>query len=543
MLTKLLHICGLYLGPENELMPAQADNPDGFWEHLGFVALNDELLNELGGAWDLPPKADEKFTHARLDPLRMKARLLIEGFHSASVWGWKDPRNSLTLPFWQDLLPRLKTLIIVRNPLEVAYSMRERNGTSYSFGLRLWEIYNRRVIETLSEHERLVTHYDLFFEDAETELRRIVRFIGLPDGEVNSAAALITAQRRHTHFTIDQMIDARVSADVIELYRALIAEADQGASASARKRNNGKIANTPKTAKPGEADLLPGGVSRLNALVPERETVRRELALRRGAEAGHLAQIENLEREIRQLTLHLARQDGRISEMEASAARHEKERAEYQTQIRQFEANLQESQSEIEKIREHFVQTNQLLHAKTTSLAESEARGDDLQSRLRQQLQATRKLSRLLVETDHAAARLRSSRRWQIANPVAAVKAIFSPAHSSLGYGHLEKIVSAYREWRTTHPEVTAIDDQIRPLISAAASALAQKGAPRATSSAGVYEPLVPTRPIEFPVQVNAAVHGYNHDDTTGQGILSTSGIADGSSAAKDAVSLTHNRG
>ena len=54
----------------------------------------------------------------------MKARLLIEGFDSAGVWGWKDPRNSLTLPFWQDLLPGLKTLIMVRNPLEVAHSMK-----------------------------------------------------------------------------------------------------------------------------------------------------------------------------------------------------------------------------------------------------------------------------------------------------------------------------------------------------------------------------------------------------------------------------------
>src|SRR5207248_2089696 len=141
---------------------------EGFWEHLGFVAVNDELLNELGGAWDLPPKADEDFTDPRLDPLRMKARLLIEGFDLASVWGWKDPRNSLTLPFWQNLLPGLKTLIMVRNPLEVAYSMRERNGTSYSFGLRLWEIYNRRLIEAATGQQQLVTHYDLFFEDAES---------------------------------------------------------------------------------------------------------------------------------------------------------------------------------------------------------------------------------------------------------------------------------------------------------------------------------------------------------------------------------------
>ena len=77
MLTRLLQTCGLYLGPEDELMPAQADNPDGFWEHLEFVALNDELLNALGGAWDLPPSRNENVAQAGLDPLRMKARLLI----------------------------------------------------------------------------------------------------------------------------------------------------------------------------------------------------------------------------------------------------------------------------------------------------------------------------------------------------------------------------------------------------------------------------------------------------------------------------------
>jgi hypothetical protein len=45
MLTRLLHRCGLFLSPKNALMPPRADNPDGFWEHLGFVALNDELLS------------------------------------------------------------------------------------------------------------------------------------------------------------------------------------------------------------------------------------------------------------------------------------------------------------------------------------------------------------------------------------------------------------------------------------------------------------------------------------------------------------------
>jgi len=264
MVTRLLHACGLYLGRKEELMPAQADNPDGFWEHLGFVALNDQLLNELGGAWDLPPNANESFRQPGLDPLRSKARLLIEAFDSMRVWGWKDPRNSLTLPFWQDLLAGLKILIVVRNPLEVAYSMRQRNGTSYSFALRLWEIYNRRLLEAAKKQEQLFTHYDLFFQNAETELRRIANFIGLPEAKIQSAAKLVATQRRHTHFTIEQLIDARVAEEVIELYRALIAETSVG------RRNTAPTSKRAQAAKADEVDLLPGAVSRLNAFVPER---------------------------------------------------------------------------------------------------------------------------------------------------------------------------------------------------------------------------------------------------------------------------------
>ena len=109
---------------------------------------------------------------------------------------------------------------------------------------------------------------------------------------------------------------------------------------------------------------------------------------------------------------------------------------------------------------------NELLRKSSVSLAESEARGEELGNRLRQQLKATQRLSRLLDEADDAAARLRSSSRWQIANPVAALKAKLSPRQSRdlLGYGHLEKIISAYQKWQATHPEVTAIDDQIQAL-------------------------------------------------------------------------------
>src|SRR5215472_6305082 len=326
MVTRLLHCCGLELGPKTELMPAQADNPEGFWEHLGFVALNDELLSELGGAWDLPPKADEDFTSGRLDPLRWKARLLIEKFDSESVWGWKDPRNSLTLPFWGQVLSGLKTVVVVRNPLEVAHSMHERNGTSYSFGLRLWEIYNQRLIEASSGKERLVTHYDFFFQDPESQLRRITDFIGLPDAKTSRAAALVAPRKRHTHFTIEQLIDARVAPEAIDLYRALLAEAAPGRS------------NKPSTSRASSTadDLLPGSISRLQTFVPERiaqiEQLYRELLEQ--AETRHKTEVKDL-------TQHLAKTEAR-----------------YKSQIEQISAHYT---GEIAQLHERITQINELL--------------------------------------------------------------------------------------------------------------------------------------------------------------------------------------
>ena len=76
------------------------------------------------------------------------------------------------------------------------------------------------------------------------------------------------------------------------------------------------------------------------------------------------------------------------------------------------------------------------------------------------------------------------------------MKAKLSPPQSRdlLGYGHLEKVVSTYQKWRTTHPEVAAIDEQIQALTSARA----QRALP--------IEAPVPMRPIEFPVHEQVEV-------------------------------------
>lgn len=537
MLTRLLHSSGLELGPESELMPAQADNPDGFWENLRFVALNDEVLNELGGAWDLPPPATEDFEDPRIDPLRVKARLLIAEFDPVKTWGWKDPRNSLTVPFWRKLLPHWKVVVMVRNPLEVAYSMRGRNGTSYSFGLRLWEIYNRRLIESTNASERLVSHYDSFFDNPKAELERIARFIGLPASTTNDAAALVARKRRHTHFTTEQLLDARVSTEIVELYQKLRREANRAPDESALRRptNGSPDKGSPEAhathTKPLPKDLLPGAISRLNVSIPNSEPIRQELAQLRGEKISSQSEIERLHDELRWKTEELKRREGTITELEKDALRQKQARTTLQDQLQEsaaamarlddqvrnletemqrqesFTAEMQQQQrsleAEMQQIRDRFVQTNQLLHGKSISLAENEERLVELTTNLRRQLQATKKLSRLLDDLDAAAARLRSSRRWKMANPIGALKAALYPKRRLLGYGHLEKIVSAYSKWRSIHPEVDEIDDAIQALNPRANSpslASAQAGPSANGEPARPFEPPAPTEPIEFAV-------------------------------------------
>jgi GT2 family glycosyltransferase/glycosyltransferase involved in cell wall biosynthesis len=509
MVTRLLHACGLYLGPKDALMPPQTDNPDGFWEHLGFVALNDELLSALGGAWDLPPTTNQNLSADRVDPLRMKARLLIEGFQSAQIWGWKDPRNSLTLPFWEDLLPGLKTLIIVRNPLEVAYSMGKRNGTSYAFGLRLWEIYNRRLIEATNGHERLVTHYDLFFDNAENELQRIANFVGLPDAKIHSAAELVATKRRHTHFTVDQLIDTRVSGEVIDLYRTLIAEASP-------TRGKTSVGKSTTRAKSHEADLLPGAVSRLDVSVPHRfvqiEHLYGELLAQ--AEARHEAEAERHKAQVKELTTHLAKTE-----------------KQYRSQIEEISTHLAKTEADykkdIEQLHQRIVEMNNLLHQRSVNLAEDEKYIGELTARLRKQLHNTRRLSRLLDDTDAAARKLRTSIRWQLANPGATLKAKLAHRKGAPGYGHLERIVAAYSKWRKEHPEIKKIDHEIKAAQVARLPRNGQLGtdsqahasAPREDAAAAPIGPVLPLASISFPhheeVDVSIIIPVFNQLEYT----------------------------
>lgn len=228
MVARMLNLAGLDLGPVDQLIQPAADNPEGFWESVPFVSLNQDLMEELGGGWhapaDLPPGWEQAES---LNSWRERAARLPAQLGLKEPWGWKDPRNSITLPFWRSLWPSLRIVVCVRHPLEVASSLLERNQFPLLRGLNLWLDYYRRLFDATSPAERVVTHYESYFRDPEAELRRVLTALEMPANEerVRAGCAAVVRSLRHSEFGRDDLDAVEAPEGVAKMYSQLLEEA------------------------------------------------------------------------------------------------------------------------------------------------------------------------------------------------------------------------------------------------------------------------------------------------------------------------------
>ena len=92
---------GVDLGRADQLMAASDSNPYGHFELTPIVALNDELLASVGSHWIAPAHTTDQL--AALATLQAKADVasLFGDLELSDASIIKDPRFSLTLPFWR----------------------------------------------------------------------------------------------------------------------------------------------------------------------------------------------------------------------------------------------------------------------------------------------------------------------------------------------------------------------------------------------------------------------------------------------------------
>jgi hypothetical protein len=183
VVSRMLNLLGVHLGTHQSVSRAGEDNPKGYWEHHPLALLNDEILAGFGGQWDEPPAFPLSWPcDPRLQDVREKARqLLARDFGSEPVWGWKDPRTCLTIPFWQDLIGPIRYVMCVRNPCAVVASLSLRDGMSPEKAERLWLTYVQSSLAHTSGQPRMFVFFEDIINDWALELRRMAAFIGRPE--------------------------------------------------------------------------------------------------------------------------------------------------------------------------------------------------------------------------------------------------------------------------------------------------------------------------------------------------------------------------
>jgi len=183
-LSRVLNLIGVDLGA-NDLLTTEpvADNPRGYWEHHELTAISDAIIKRYGGCWNEPPLLPSGWeTAAALDDLRQRAQQLIKDqFAAVPLWGWKDPRTCLTLPFWQQLLPDMRYIICLRNPVDVARSLEHRDNLSPQQSSTLWLTYVSSALNHTEGKPRLVIFYEDLMDDCLGELQRLAEFSGRPE--------------------------------------------------------------------------------------------------------------------------------------------------------------------------------------------------------------------------------------------------------------------------------------------------------------------------------------------------------------------------
>jgi hypothetical protein len=361
MVAKLLQQAGLHLGNEEDLMPPAEENPEGFYEHLDFVSLNDEVLNAAGAGWDCPPIAGFNWETQALDPFRERARNLVATLEAGAPWGWKDPRTSLTIPFWHSALGPFQVIAVVRNPLEVVTSLHRRNGFSTALALTLWQIYAERLLEDTSPDQRLVAHYDAFFVDSEREIARILEYLGLNhDQDLQSLRATAIPALRHHRKSVRDLEEHGFPGTVIDLYLRLCREA--GWLEGLPEAADGDPEAVPATGN-GRSSIA-AGIGRVDLIRVENEILKRNIADFSDALADREARVVELELALNnhealraELDGKIAERDSRLIERNALIARRDHTISMQQQQLAQHEEQLSHLREQVVALTERLAES------------------------------------------------------------------------------------------------------------------------------------------------------------------------------------------
>lgn len=178
---KFFEKIGYNFGHASDLFGAHESNKEGFWERKDVVNLNNRILSLYGSSWDYPIRLEAE----RIKEIAAK-NILNLADEAKEITGKltypfaiKDPRFSLLLPFWKEIIKNSKVVIVVRNLLEVANSITRRNKITTNLALMLWLKYYQCILSYTDESERFFLFNDSLLKAEKGLIEKVSNYLNL----------------------------------------------------------------------------------------------------------------------------------------------------------------------------------------------------------------------------------------------------------------------------------------------------------------------------------------------------------------------------
>jgi GT2 family glycosyltransferase/glycosyltransferase involved in cell wall biosynthesis/Flp pilus assembly protein TadD len=200
-----------------DAIAVQESNEKGHWERRQIVDLNDRILEHFNRGFYTPHHdfglpvgwwADPEVSAVRREIVALLAARMGE-----APFGFKDPRTSRLMPMWLQIFGELKLepkfIICLRNPAQVARSLRARDGLDPDIGEFRWFSYVVDCFRYTRKHATCVLEYETWFDAPTTNLAKLREFLGpfSLDREFDIdpiVAAIVDDQLRHDNPQLGQ---------------------------------------------------------------------------------------------------------------------------------------------------------------------------------------------------------------------------------------------------------------------------------------------------------------------------------------------------
>jgi len=236
VLASMLQALGISLG--DRLVPADGNNPAGYFEHAEIVRLHQGFLDRMDRRWTGPkgtlPYPDLYWETADGRATQAELRKLVhtELARSSTVWGVKDPRMSRLVKLWRPIFEVLSVrpiyLLAVRSPASVQGSVTRRDGLSPSRAQLLWLLHNLDAVRDTWKDGISVFDYDGWFSAPREHACRLQSLLGDAAGAdsrrlTTEIEGLIQQGLRHNQRTLENPLPL-----VEETYAELLSATTSG---------------------------------------------------------------------------------------------------------------------------------------------------------------------------------------------------------------------------------------------------------------------------------------------------------------------------